>query len=382
MISNIIKVFVVNDKEFYAAGEVDDAKSIIATKEYQKFGSIEITVPITQRNVELLVKGNIIWLGDTSAYFIEYIQYDTTENEGLKQMIFKVKGKDLKSILMQRIVWTPYSKTNKHISELMYGLVYSNIYMPSNSLRKYPYFYYNEDKKQGAKVESYQKTGGQVYEAIESLAIQGDLGFDVQFDAINQRFKFIVLQGIDRSNPDNNDNFVCLSTDLEGILGSLYTTDISELKTVALIAGEGKGALRQKEVVGAYQNGGMLRQELYIDARDLQKTYTDETGIEHTLTDEEYTGALKQRGAEKLSDCKVIDSFEADIKTFGTNQYEYEKDYNLGDTILMKDTDLGVQVSAMITASQESWENSEYKLSLTIGYGSPTLFDKINKYLN
>ena len=79
--------------------------------------------------------------------------------------------------------------------------------------------------------------------------------------------------------------------------------------------------------------------------------------------------------------CTVVTSFEADIKTYGSQQYLFGKDYNLGDKIKMRDYDIGVEIDALVTASQESWENDEYKLSLIVGYGVPTIFDKIKKFL-
>ena len=297
MIDKSLKVYEINDKQFDCIGEIDDAQSIIAVNELQKCGSIEVTVPITKKNVELLVKDNVISVNDKQAYFIEYLSYDTTESDGQKKMILKIKGRDLKKILTQRIVWNTFfisasQSKAPHVAGIMYDLVNENFINCTDENRKYPYLRLfegdmGEKREFGKVITNYQKTGGEVFEALQTLAQNNELGFDIEFDRKEKEFKFLVTQGEDRTQ---GNEIICLSTDLSSILGSIYTYDNSSEKGIVLIAGAGEGVDRIKQTIGLDDvniNHGMNRKELYVDARDEQKTVFED-GVSKELTDDEY----------------------------------------------------------------------------------------------
>ena len=79
---------------------------------------------------------------------------------------------------------------------------------------------------------------------------------------------------------------------------------------------------------------GLLRKELYVDARDLQKS-TDEV----TLTDSQYIEALKNRGNNKLSERKRILTLSGEVPT-SSKLFKLGEDYQLGDTITIKSIQL------------------------------------------
>ena len=70
--------------------------------------------------------------------------------------------------------------------------------------------------------------------------------------------------------------------------------------------------------------------ELYVDARDLQSTYTDSSGNEQTYTEEEYNNMLKERGISKLAEARK-----------GSSKFAFEIDADDKKAILQKDFDLG-----------------------------------------
>lgn len=51
----------------------------------------------------------------------------------------------------------------------------------------------------------------------------------------------------------------------------------------------------RKSVIVDLRIGDEPRMELYVDARDLQSTYTDASGNKQTYTEEEYSNLLKER---------------------------------------------------------------------------------------
>lgn len=93
------------------------------------------------------------------------------------------------------------------------------------------------------------------------------------------------------------------------------------------------------------------------------------------MTDEEYLNLLVGRGNEKLSDCKMVEQFEATIRTVGS-QYEYLKDYKIGDIVTVQDERLGISIDVRIVKVEQSFSDN-YDLLITFGYDMPKLLRKL-----
>ena len=119
----------------------------------------------------------------------------------------------------------------------------------------------------------------------------------------------------------------------------------------------------------------LKRKELWVDARDLQST--DENDMQ--LSDAEYNKLLWQRGLQKLSDYKVVENFSSVIKTFGFQQYEYNKDYFLGDTVTVADREIDITMDTQITEVERVWDENGYSFSLTFGKTQPTILDVVKR---
>ena len=185
---------------------------------------------------------------------------------------------------------------------------------------------------------------------------------------------FNVTQGVDRSIGQDVNDIVVLSTDMEDILTSAYEVSIQDEKTIAFVQGEDSGSSRKSATAGDETKVGFDRKEMYVDARDLQSDST--SGV--SMTDSEYTKAMKQRGLEKLSDFIKTESFESSLRVFSGTQYKFGVDYFVGDTVTMQDARLGVQVDAVVSEAEEDYGDS-YALTLTVGYSNLTVLQKIQR---
>ena len=373
-----------NDGGFDAIGQVNRYTSIIWPTRYNGYSSFELNAPVTPENKTLLKKGNIIWCGGDNACVIEIIQSDTNDKG---QKVYKIKGRSLEVLLKSRIIWDTYYCVEKHSSTAIYEIVKSQCISPNDSLRKIPFLTCADDEMFG-KIISFQKTGGEVYSTIEEIANDSELGFDILFRPKNKSLIFKVTEGIDRTLESSIriSDAVIFSTDLEDILSSSYYTNDEDVKTVALVAGEGEGSERVRIVAGNNASVGFQRKELYVDAKDLQseiqKTTVEEDGRETTETvtihPDEYRDMLNDRGMMKLAEHITNESFEAEMRIVGNVQYVYGVDYNKGDKVTIQDTELGVQVNARITEVSENFDD-EYELIITFGYEPPTLIKKIKQ---
>lgn len=370
-----IQVFRLDDDKFEPIGGINEFTSLIWPDKFNGYTTFELNAPITPENKTLIKKGNVLWCGKDNAAKIEIITFDKND-EGEK--VFKVKGRTLEQILTTRIIWGTYNCANKHSSTAMYEIVQNQCVNPLDSFRKIPFLECANDEQIG-KVISLQKTGGEVYDAIESIAKDSDLGFDILFRPKEKRLIFKVNEGVDRAIVPSDDVApVIFSTDLEDILSSSYYTNDQDEKTLAYVAGEGEGTDRKYIVSGNSAGKGFSRKEIYIDARDIQSEISNDDGTSTKINDDEYNDLLNDRGMEKLAACEVIESFEAKMRVVGKTQYVYGIDYFKGDKVIIQDDELSIQVVAKITEATENYDD-EYELELTFGYSYPTLMQKVKQ---
>lgn len=369
-----------DDGTFDSIGQINKYTSLMWPDKFNGYTSFELNAPVTSENKDLIKKGNIIWCGGDNACVIEIIQSDTNENG---QKTYKVKGRTLEMLLTTRIIWGTYNCVNKYSSTAMYEIVDKNCVNPTDSYRKIPFLECAEDEQLG-KIISFQKTGGEVYEKIESIATDAELGFDVLFRPREKKLIFKVNEGIDRTTlpmEGNASDLVIFSTDLEDILTSQYYTNDQDVKTLAYVAGEGSGAERVHIISGNAASKGLLRRELYVDARDLQSEIQNDDGTVTTIGADDYRDMLNDRGTEKLAECITTESFEAKMRVIGNVQYKYGIDYNKGDKVIVQDVELGVQVIGKVTEVSENYDD-EYELIITFGYSYPTLIQKVKRQIS
>ena len=365
---------------FDSLGEINKYTSLIWPDKFNGYTSFELNAPVTPENRNLIKKGNIIWCGGNNACIIEIIQSDMNENG---QKTYKVKGRTLEMLLTTRIIWGTYNCVGKYSSTAMYEIVDKQCVNPTDSYRKIPFLECAEDKQLG-KIISFQKTGGEVYDAVESIATDAELGFDILFRPREKKLIFKVTEGVDRtvfSTSGDVSNLVIFSTDLEDILSSSYYTNDQDVKTLAYVSGEGEGTDRVYITSGNTATKGLIRREMYVDARDLQSKVSNEDGTITQISDDDYRDMLNDRGTEKLAECITAESFEAKMRVIGNIQYKYGIDYNKGDKVIIQDTELGVQVIGKVTEVSENYDD-EYELIITFGYSYPTLIQKVKRQIS
>lgn len=122
------------------------------------------------------------------------------------------------------------------------------------------------------------------------------------------------------------------------------------------------------------QPAGFARRELYVDARDLQS----DGGGENPLTPEQYLEALSSRGAQKLAERRLVRSFTADIRTQDPT-YLLDQDFFLGDTVTVIDLRLGATAQAAVQGVEQAVGPQGESLTLSLGFGQPTLYDKLKR---
>ena len=370
--SLLLLIFRFNNVEFYPIGELDVYQNAFFSVSMQGGGRFEFFSPILPQTTELLVIGNLIWTGGDYGYVIEGMRSSVTPSGAL---MYHVTGRSLAKLLTERIIFGTYTATNKRASTIMYDLVKRTMVSPTDTKRKVPYLATATDLQLGDLV-TLQHTGGLVYDHIDRLAREQEIGYRVKMHPREKTLLFEVYKGVDRTINQNAVIPVEFASDLDDILESEHYKSVSDLKNFALIAGEGEGGNRTTTTSGDMTVTGLNRKEMYIDARDLQSESRDENGVETILTPSEYLKTLVQRANERLAQAREVETVEASIRIYGDTLYKFGVDYMIGDTITITDKRIGVSMSAAITGAEETF-GEEYKLNLLFGFNAMTFWDRV-----
>lgn len=206
----------------------------------------------------------------------------------------------------------------------------------------------------------------------------------------NGNFVFALYKGEDKSQ------YVTFSEDYDNISTTDYSKDDSNIKNVALIAGEGEGVARVTTSIGA--GLGIDRHELYVDARDISSeidydellssypngkekiinniiyyqvnnvniailTKDDKGQVTKVqLCSNVYIENLKNTGYEKMSAYTTITSFTGEV-IVGIN-YTYKQDYDLGSIVSIVN-EYGISIKVRISEIIESQDDSGYSMEPT-----------------
>ena len=229
-----------------------------------------------------------------------------------------------------------------------------------------------------------QITGGQLWEELSDYFEQYKLGIviapkiDKTFELSSEYgehlsglsnvagFEVHIKTGVDRTR-GNGLNTVIFSKSLSNIKRASYSYDSESDMNVAYIAGEGEGAERKwYEIQKDSENkkSAWNREELWIDARDIQSEGEDDT----TLTDEEYNKLIEQRAYEKFQENSVMDEYSATVNEHN-QRYVYMRDYDLGDWVTIQDRDLSIEIDAQIVEVTTTLQNNETINDITFEYG-------------
>jgi hypothetical protein len=329
------------DKNFEVTNILDVFESLIWTDRYYECGDFEV---YTAANTEMLniLKTDYYLYSESSEHsmIIEDIKIESDSEEG---NYLTVTGNSLESILKRRIIWKQ-TVLSGDFQDAIEQLLDENIISPEIENRKIDNFIFvkSDDEYITSLTIDTQFTGDNLYEAIQSMCQNVDVGFKVVLNLEEKQFEFSLYYGKDRSYNQDENPHVVFSPTFENLVDSNYDEKYSNYKNVALIAGEDESDNRKTISIGNGDYSGLDRRELYVDARDISTT--DDNG--NTITDEQYYAELTQRGEEELIEYKVTKTFDGEAET--TQMYKYGTDFFMGD-ICQFENEYGMERQVRVT---------------------------------
>lgn len=332
---------VVMNPAFVWIKTIDAYKSLIWTVRYTAAGDFELYVPLDISLFEYLKKDNYLHIADSDRIMIiEEIKIITSESDG---KFIVVSGRSLESLLMRRIVWKNTVLSGNLQSEI-HRLIKENIISPSDTSRTIHNFIFEESKDPiiTEKTIEAQYHGEELYEVIQQLCVNEDLGFRITLTD-DLKFKFNLFAGVNRSYSQTKVPYVIFSPEFENLINSTYVSTSVNYKTITLIGGEGEGS-EQVTTSQAIEGGAGIdiqRREMFTDASDVS---TNVNGVEIGYS--KYLEHLREKGVDSLSNNRLKKDFESSADVSKT--FKYGEHFDIGDIVQMR-TELDIEAVARVS---------------------------------
>lgn len=261
----MIDVYIL-DKNLNPIGIVDNYTSLIWANRYNEVGDCELYLSAENNSIEHLEKGNYLMrLDDDMLCQIRKIQLTTNIDTG---DYLTVVGVDVKAFLDQRVIWGTLSNDGNE-EDFLREIVNKSLGYPNLSARQLrkangERLFYLGDKANFTEVVQEQVSYKNVGEKVRDTCAKNQWGYKVVLS--DNALYFKLYKGDDRSN------YVIFSDDFENLISTTYIEDDTNIGNVALVAGEGEGSERARNVSGYSESTD--RYEIYVDAKDISKTIT------------------------------------------------------------------------------------------------------------
>ena len=326
----MIDIYVLN-RDLEQIGIIDTYTSLIWANRYNDVGDCELYVEATVEKMKLLAKGNyLIRADDEMVCQIKKVELDTDSENG-NYLI--VTGYDVKKFLDQRVIWGTYS-VDGNVEDYLRNIINRSLGNPTLSARQLrkrngERLFYLGDKANFKDVTTEQNSYVNVGELVREKCVKYKWGYKVVLS--DKALYFKLYQGTDRSDS------VIFSDDFENLEATKYVEDDTNLGNVALVAGEGEGSERSRNVSGYAE--GINRYEIYVDAKDISKTIKWSELIEmYPTTEKGGQGSIQTKTNPDGTFYYVYQMNYIDIQVVDVNQLlELKAAYPGGNEITIND---------------------------------------------
>lgn len=328
-------------RNLFRIGQIENQTSLIWTRKFYEPGTFELHAPITDENLYMLQEGNIIGKkGSDEAGIIEDIE---KEESDIKNEI-TVKGRFLSSYMDRRLIKKTVNFSG-YIEVAMRQLYSGCIPIPLVELGSLNGF---------TERAEFQATMKNLLAYENKLSRAGAIGFRYRPDFVNHKIIFETYQGKNRALNQHENNRVIFSEDYNNLNNAIYKYNSQNLKTFAIVGGQGEGDARTYYELGGGE--GYDLREVFVDAKDINP---------EGMTAAQYKAALLQRAQETLNESIVSESLECE--TEAAINFTYKEDYDLGDIVTVKKKKWNLYMNQRITELSEVYEYGGMTVVPTFG---------------
>lgn len=252
------------DKNLNLVGIIDSYTSLIWASRYNEDGDCELYIEATLDNLNILKENYYLArIDDEMVCQIKKGELETNPENGNYIII---TGKSVTNFLNQRIIWGN-SSVDGNVEVYIRNTIDNALgggAIPQRQLKKAngTRMLYLGSKANFNEVTQEQNSYTNIGELVREKCKKYGWGYKILLQ--NNVFYFFLYKGTDRSDS------VIFSPEYENIKSTKYVEDAQNIQNVALIAGEGEGAERIRDISGYAES--TERHEVYVDARDISKT--------------------------------------------------------------------------------------------------------------
>lgn len=365
--------------DFQLINEINLYSSLQITRSWHGIGSIELRINRYLPGANELIKGRLIFPHNklNKGYEIRHREIELNEN-GKASENWIIRASPLKSWMGQYLTVPPsttgYDNKQSNAESVMLHYVTNNLITPVDVNRIMSDLALSTNQNRGMTV-SWQSRYKNLAEELAEISLISGLGWNVDINTMTKRFVFKVLEGKNLTVNQSILPPVIFSPDFNTLAQLSYTESDLNYRNVAIVAGQGEGVERRIVEVG--NATGRNRYELFVDARDVAEVTEDEPPVPRLEAD--IINDLTIRGQQKLTEYQQEVYLEG--QALQTKNLQYERDYDLGDTVTLQNREWGITVDARITEVKEIYEPSGKKIELTFDNNRPTLISKIKQEL-
>ncbi|WP_336663585.1 siphovirus ReqiPepy6 Gp37-like family protein [Kurthia gibsonii] len=369
------------DKEFNLIDEISLYESLQITRKWHSIGMLELKINRYQHGANELIKDRIVFPTNQlqKGHVILHREIELDEN-GKETENWLIKALSLKTWLSQRIIMPPSHTSHDNKSgkaeTVMKHYVNVSAVNPVDRKRIIPNLVIAPDLQRGDTI-SRSARFDTLSDELQTISELSGLGWNITIDIVNKKFVFDVSEGQDLTAYQRVNNPVIFSPKFNSLKSLEFTESYLDFKNTALVAGQGEGTARKIVMINDI-NTGYERHELYVDARDIADTNTDNEGNETPRPPAEVEKDLTDRGNEKLAELAAEIFISGQILT--KSPFKYEEDWDIGDIVTLQHEDWGITLDTRITEVKESNEaGNAYEIEVVFDKDKPTLIDKIKR---
>ena len=354
------------------------------TIKYNDFGSFEVLAKLVEENMFLFKEQQYYIVFEK--YVFGKVEKISKDSDSEYEKTISITGRLAPIILSQRVIDKTISfsgKPNQYIKEL----VKHCFSLDKKESKRYLNINIIDNVQTELEDIEKQITGGQLSDEVFDILKQNKLGLFV-FPNITKTFEnengktnvdfwnFVLTSGNDRRIKNESGNTpIVFSQSYSNIKRTSYEKNIENYKNVAIVAGEGESSNRKWYVVeinSESEESGLNRDELWIDARDIQ---SNQNGTK--ISDIEYEKLIIKRANEKAEENNISKSYQS---TVNEKKYKFGEDYTIGDFVTVKDDELKVVLDAQVTGVTVTEQNSSKIYDIMLEYG--TIEDDVKKQIS
>lgn len=293
-------------------------------------GEVYKNIKVTE---DILVVGNNAYLAENK---------HKTDSKDLRK--YEITGRHITSILSWRCVKGFEVPVGETYEDACIRLVQENFISPEDTRRKIDCLAVRKNNL------SAKNTVKRIYEANDCLSILkfisklGGFGFRLEYDIQGKKLVFCCVPVSDRSST------VIFGDKFNNISETDIYEETSDYKNVAYLYTEPTETEEESYTAyGKTDAEGLLRRE-----------YVEKGSFAEDLLE-----GLKEKSKTTGAEFVILNS----------EQYQYNKDYFLGDTVLLTDTDSSLSLAKPIEKVTHFYEKT-YEMGITYGDTIPTIFTK------